>query len=231
MIGTLVNAGAIVAGGFLGTFIKRGIPEPVNQILTQSMGLSILLIGLQMAIQTENVLLVITSLVIGSAIGEVINIEKLLGKFGSWMESLAGKGEGKIARAFVTASLIYCVGAMGIVGSIEDGLKNNHTILYAKAALDGVISVILGSTLGVGVVLSAIPILLYQGSITLLAGTFKLFLTDAIIRELSATGGLLVVGIGANFLGVKNIRVGNMLPAIIIVVALALVIQKLGFAI
>jgi uncharacterized membrane protein YqgA involved in biofilm formation len=229
LIGTMANAGAIVLGGLAGAYLHKSVSPRVSETLTQAMGLAIMLVGLQMALKTESMLLLIVGVIIGSAIGEAVDIERMLGALGAWLESKVGGGEGRIAKAFVTASLIYCVGAMAIVGSIEEGLNQNHTILFAKATLDGVLSLVLSSTMGVGVVFSAIPIILYQGSITLLAEAFKTILTGAVIREMSAAGGLLVVGIGTNLLGVKNVRVGNMLPSIFVVVILALLVQKLGY--
>ncbi len=228
MTGTVTNAVAIVVGGLLGVLLRRGIPDPVKETVIQGLGLSVLLIGLQMALKTENILLVVFSLVLGGVAGQLVDIERRLAALGTRLESRFGGGEGRLSRAFVTASLIYCVGAMAIVGSIEDGLTGNPSILFAKPTLDGVSAVIFGSTMGVGVVFSALPVFLYQGAITLLADTFKNILTDGVIRELSATGGLLILGIGINVLGIREIRVGNLLPSLLVVVLLALAIERYG---
>lgn len=228
MTGTFTNAAAIVLGGLLGVLLRRGIPEPVKETVIQGLGLSVLLIGMQMALKTENILLVVFSLVLGGVAGQLADIEKRLAALGDLLETRFGGGEGRLSRAFITSSLIYCVGAMAIVGSIEDGLNGNPSILFAKSTLDGVSAVIFGSTMGVGVVFSALPVFLYQGSITLLADTFKNILTEGVVRELSATGGLLIVGIGINVLGIREIRVGNLLPSLVVVVLLALATQRWG---
>lgn len=228
MIGTITNAAAIVAGGLAGILLRRGLPDPVKETVMQGLGLSVLLIGIQMSLKTENVLLVVISLVAGGAIGQAIDIEKYLARIGARLEARLGAGEGKMSRAFISATLIYCVGAMAILGSIEDGLNGNPSILFAKATLDGVSAIIFSSTMGFGVILSAVPVFVYQGAITLLADSFKTILTDSVIKELTATGGLLIVGIGINLLGIREIRVGNLLPSLVLVAALALAVQRFG---
>ncbi len=228
MIGTITNAAAIVAGGLVGVLLRRGIPDPVKETVMQGLGLSVLLIGVQMSLKTENILLVLISLVVGGAIGQFIDIEKYLARLGVRLEARFGGGDRKFARAFVSASLIYCVGAMAVVGSIEDGLNGDPSILMAKAALDGVSAVIFSSTMGIGVIFSAAPVFLYQGAITLLADTFKNLLTGDVIKELTATGGLLIVAIAVNLLGIKEIKVGNLLPSLVLVVGLTLAVQRLG---
>lgn len=231
MIGTITNTAAIVAGSLIGVFLRRGIPDPVKETVMQGLGLSVLLIGIQMSLKTENVLLVVISMVVGGAIGQALDIEKFLARLGSRLEVRFGGGEGRLSRAFISASLIYCVGAMAILGSIEDGLNGNPSILFAKSTLDGVSAIIFSSTMGIGVIFSAAPVFIYQGAITLLAETFKGVLTGGVIRELTATGGLLIVGIAVNVLGIREIRVGNLLPALAVVVALALAAERysLGF--
>ncbi len=223
MTGTIVNAAAIVVGGLLGVFLRRGIPEPVKKTVMQGLGLSVLLIGAKMALKTENVILPVISLVAGGALGQAVDIEKRLSALACRLEAGFGGGDGRLSGAFITASLVYCVGAMAIVGSIEDGLNGNPSILFAKSALDGVASVIFGSTLGPGVVFSALPVFLYQGAITLLAGTLKDFLAGEVMSELTATGGLLILGIGINILGLREIKVGNLLPALAVVMVVSLV--------
>ena len=156
----------------------------------------------------------ILCVVAGGIIGEALDIEKALEKMGDWFQSRFAKGESTFAEGFVTASLIYCVGAMAIVGSLDDGLTGNIQTLLAKSILDGVSAIVFASTLGVGVVFSAIPVLFYQGSITLLAGVLKPWLTPEVISQMSTVGSLLIMGIGFNILEIKRIKVGNMLPAI-----------------
>lgn len=213
MVGTFVNAAAIIAGSLMGIFLKKGIPERVKNTVVQGIGLSILLIGLQMGLQTKNVLVVIFSLVLGGLFGELIDIEGFLSRLGKRFELIFRAGGG-FTRAFVSASLIYCVGAMAILGSIEDGLNGNPRILFAKSLLDGTTAIIFSSSMGIGVIFSAVPVFLYQGSITLLAPYLKEFLSASAIAEITAVGGLLILAIGLNILGVKEIKVGNLLPAI-----------------
>ncbi len=213
--GTLVNAGAIIAGGMIGAILGRLVPKRFNEIAMQGIGLAVLLIGLQMAMQSQQVLLLIFSLVLGGIFGELLRLEERLLQVGKSIERLVGGGQSRIARAFVYTTLIYCVGAMAITGSLESGLLGRHQILYAKSALDGISAVIFASTMGVGVAFSALPVLFYQGTIVLMARWASLFLSDTIIVEVSAVGGLLIVGIGLNLLQIKTLKIGNMLPALL----------------
>lgn len=216
MLGTIVNTIAIMVGGTLGIFLKKGIPERYKVTIMQGIGLSALIIGLMGALDTGNMLLMVLSTVIGTIIGEASKIEDKLENLGKWLENKFGNKEGGIVKGFVTASLIYCIGAMAIMGSLESGLTGNHEILFTKSILDGISAVIFGSTLGVGVVLSGIAVFLYQGLITVGASFIKPFLVGEVINEMSAVGGLLIVAISFNILEIKKIRVGNMLPAIFI---------------
>ncbi|AFM43542.1 uncharacterized membrane protein, possible Na+ channel or pump [Desulfosporosinus acidiphilus SJ4] len=195
----------------------------------QGIGLVVLLIGGSMALQTKNTLIIIASLVLGGIVGEWIDIELRLENFGKWLESkFARKGEEtEFTKAFVTASLIYCVGAMAIMGSLESGLKGNHNILFAKAMLDGISAVVFASSMGVGVILSALPVFIYQGAITLGAGLLQGVLSGQVISEMGATGGLLIVGIGLNILEIKQVKVGNLLPGIFIAIPITLLFTKL----
>lgn len=229
MTGTLVNVAAIVLGAAVGTLMKKGIPERFNTTIIQGLALSVAVIGIQMAISTKNILIVILSLVIGGLIGELLSIEERLNAIGEWMESRVGNGHGDFARGFVTASLVYCVGAMAIVGSIQDGLQSNPSTLYVKALLDGVSAVFFASTMGLGVAFSALPVLLYQGSITILAQYIQGFLTQPVITEMTATGGILIMGIGIKILGIKEIKVGNLLPSVVFAVIIAQLFGRFGF--
>ncbi|MEW6727257.1 MAG: DUF554 domain-containing protein [Bacillota bacterium] len=230
MTGTVVNVAAICIGSILGLVIKRGIPERVSETVMQGLALAVILIGLQMAFQTRNPLIVIGSLALGGLVGAAIDIEGKLDRLGRWLESkVGGNGHGEIGRAFVAASLIFCVGAMAIMGSIEDGLTGEAKTLFAKSMLDGIASIIFASTMGIGVIFSAIPVLLYQGSITLAAGAVSPYLSPWVVAELTATGGLIIVGIGVTILNVNGfrVRVGNLLPAIFIAAAVTMVLENL----
>ncbi len=216
MLGNFANAFAIIIGSFIGVFLKDRFKESYKDIIMSSIGLAVLVIGISGAIKTENMLLVVISLVIGSILGEWFKIENKLENIGKFIEGKVGSGTSNISNGFVTASLIYCVGAMAIVGALESGLTGNNQTLFVKAILDGVTSIIFSSTLGIGVAFSSISVLVYQGLITLTANTMKIFLTDPVITEMSAVGGVLIMGIGVNLLGLKKIKIGNMLPAIFI---------------
>lgn len=214
MKGTIVNAAAVLIGSVGGLVLKKGIPTKFQQTIMQGLGLAVGLIGLQMAFKTQNILIVIISLIIGALIGEAIDIDKWLSRIGDWLTTKMGSQHGNAGQGFVTASLVYCVGAMAVVGSIQDGLTGDASTLYAKSMLDGISSVIFASTMGIGVALSSISILLYQGTITLLAGVFSAILSDSVIKEMTAVGGLLIVGISMLMLEIKPVKVANLLPAI-----------------
>lgn len=218
MKGTLVNAAAVLVGSGLGLALKQGIPEKYHNTLIHGMALSVGVIGLQMALKTQNVLIVILGIAVGAIVGEALNIDAGLNKVGSWLGNKLSNsdesGKSNIGRGFVTASLVYCIGAMAVVGSIQDGLTGDTRILYAKSLLDGIISIVFTSSMGVGVAFSSVSILIYQGLITLLAGFFSTVLSDRVVTELTATGGILIVGVSILMLELKNIKLANLLPAI-----------------
>jgi len=226
MTGTIVNAAAIGAGTVIGLLLKKGIPENIKTTVMQGIGLAVLLVGGQMALQGTHILVVIVSLTLGGICGELLKIEFRLEQVGLFIERRIGGNGGNVANAFVTSSLIFCVGAMAVVGSIEDGLTGNAGTLYAKAMLDGVSSIFFASTMGVGVLFSGLSVLLYQGAITLLATSIKDILNSFVVCQLTSTGGLLIIGVAVNILGIKKISVGNLLPAILIVILLAYYVDK-----
>lgn len=216
MLGTIVNSLAIIGGSLLGFILKGGIPERVNDTIMKGLALCIMVIGISGAIKSENMILIICSIVIGALIGELIDIDKGLKKFGDSIEAkLQGKG-GRVSEGFVTASLVYCVGAMAILGSLDSGLKGDYKILFTKAMLDGISAIMFTSTLGIGVALSAISVFVYQGTITLAASALQGILVGTVITELSAVGSLLIMGLAFNMLGLTKIKVANLLPAILI---------------
>ncbi len=217
MIGTLVNVSAIVLGTALGLLLKQGIPEKMQKLITQGIGLCVVVIGISSAIKTEMPLLFIFSLAIGSIAGNLIGIEDKLEALGQRAQARFDKGDSStFSEGFVTASLLFCVGAMAVVGSIESGLSQNHQLLFIKSVLDGFAALILATRFGIGVGLAALPVLLYQGAIALSAAWVAPFLTEQVMGELSAVGGALILGIGINVLEIKKIHVGDMLPAILI---------------
>lgn len=217
LLGTLVNGAAIVAGALLGAVLQK-IPEKMKVTIMQGLGLSAFVIGASMAFKAgDDLIWVILSIVIGAVIGELLKIEQGLESVGKYAESKLKKlGQGNVAEAFVFATLIYCVGAMAIIGALDSGLKNNHSVLFTKSILDGFSAIIFTSTMGLGVILSAVPVVLYQGAIALSAGWLRDILQEPVINVMSATGGILIMGIALNILEIKRINVGNLLPSILV---------------
>lgn len=222
MTGTLVNSGAVVAGSLLGVAAGRRISERFKSILMQALGLSVLLIGLQMAVPAKRPLLAIGSLLVGGITGEAVAVEHWLTQLGAWLQERLRSRSGTFVQGFVSASLLYCTGAMMVVGSIQDGTIGDPNTLYVKALLDGVASVALASSLGVGVAFSAASVLVAQGTITLLAEHLLFLQRPEVLDAVTATGGLLIVGIGLNMLGVGKLRTGNLMPAVLYAIAGAL---------
>jgi len=216
VLGTIVNTIAIIAGSLIGLVFRGGIPEKYNETVMHGIGLAVILIGITGALKTDQLLIVIISLALGSVIGEFLKIEIRLERLGEWLGGLFKKTGDGFASGFVTASLVFCVGAMAIVGSLESGLSGNHQTLYAKSVLDGISSIIFASSLGIGVLFSSISVLVYQGLITVTASFVKQLLQPDVVNQMSSVGGLLIMAIGFNLLGIKKLKVGNMLPAIFI---------------
>lgn len=225
MLSTIVNVIAIITGSILGILIKKGIKEEYKNTIMDGIGLAVVIIGIMGAIESQNIMLVIASIVVGSIIGEALKIEKRLDNLGNRLQNKFGGEDSNFSKGFVTASLVYCVGAMAIVGSLEAGIQGNHETLFAKSILDGISSIIFASTLGIGVAFASIPVLIYQGGITLLANLVKDLLTPEVINEMSAVGSILIMAIGINILEIRKIKVGNMLPAIFIPIIYYIVIN------
>ena len=216
MLGTMVNTLSIVVGSLIGLFFKGSIPDTYSKTIMHGIGLVVILIGLKTALQTDAILIVIISLAMGSLLGEWLRIEDRLDQFGNWIGRRLAKDSEGISKGFVSASLLYCVGAMAIIGSMESGLTGNHQTLYAKSILDGIGSILFASTLGIGVIFSAVSVFVYQGILTLTASSIKPFLRPEVVSQMSAVGGLLIVAIGIGLLEIKKLRIGNMLPGIFI---------------
>lgn len=217
--GTVVNIAAVIIGGLVGCWVGNFLTERTRNTLMAGLGLAVLLVGIQLALQSQQILVVIGSLILGGLLGELLGIEKRLEAFGLGLQKRFSN-KGPLAEGFVTASLLYCVGAMAIMGALQDGLGGKPTILYAKAMLDGVASVALASTLGIGVLLSVGPLLLYQGGITLAAEMSQAILTEPVITEMNAVGGLLIVAISVDLMGIKRLPVGNLLPGVFVCIGL-----------
>lgn len=223
LFGTLINGAFIIIGSTLGLFFTK-IPEKYKETVMQGIGLAVILIGLQMAFTTESILIVLISLLSGALIGEFLNIEEWLNRLGMWIGSkfTTKTNSNTVSQAFVTATLMYTIGAMAVIGALDSGVRGDHEVLITKAILDGFTSLVLTTTLGYGVLLSFIPVVLYQGTIALLATQIENWIPkeilNGLITELTAVGGLLIVAIGLNVLKLMNIRIGNLLPSIVTVV-------------
>ncbi|MDR1127229.1 MAG: DUF554 domain-containing protein [Treponema sp.] len=228
MLGTIVNALVVVVCSLTGCFLIRGIPNRFEDLIKKAIGLSNVYLGIRGALDSENMLLLIMSMVFGAVIGELIDIDKWMNSLGLWAEKKlkmnkganADEGVGKQKRSFsqgfISASILFCAGSMSIVGSMQSGLQGNHEILFAKSVMDGTMSLVFGASLGIGVVFSSLSVLVYQGAIALASQAIRDYLTPEIIREMSAVGSLVIAGIGFNFLTVKPIKVANLIPAMFI---------------
>lgn len=227
MLGTIVNSAAIIAGAVIGLLLKKGLPERLSDAMMKGMGLCTLFLGISGSLEGENSLILIISMVIGIVIGEGIDLEDKLNRLGKWVEkkiqAIAGekaKGKVSIAEGFVSASLLFCVGAMAVLGSLQSGLLGNHEILFNKAILDFVIAIVFATTLGIGVALSAVSVFVYQGAITLLAQWMAPLLTDSVVQEMTCVGNVIIIGLGLNMMGATKLRVMNFVPAVFLPIVL-----------
>ncbi len=236
MTGTIINVAAVILGSLVGLLVGNRIPEKTRQTLISVMGLYTLAYGVFIFTKTQNMLIPLLSLVMGTIIGELLKIEEGLNSLGEriqrklaiWNPNLTGESQ-KFVTGFVSASLLFCIGPMAILGSIQDGISGDFQMLAIKSLLDGIGSIAFASTLGVGVMFSAVVILVYQGAISLLSGWIGQGFGDAAVAEMTATGGVILVGIGiSNLLQIKKIRTGSFLPAIFIAVLIVLLLNALG---
>lgn len=219
LTGALVNGGAIIVGGLLGTFGGKLMPGKMRQTVLGATALVSMGIGISGAIGSSNQLIPILSLVIGAVIGELLHIENGVTRAGDWLQKRFGKS-GSITEGFVTGSLVFAAGAMAVMGALESGLKNDHTILMTKSVIDMAGSVAFAGSLGIGVAFSALSILVLEGTVALLASLLTGVLTEAVITEISVTGSLLIIGIGLNVLGLTKLRIMNMAPALLLPILL-----------
>ena len=222
MIGTIVNTLAAVVGGLLGSLLKKGIPERFADLVQKGLALCVLYIGVKGSLAGANTLVTILSLVLGAILGELINIDGGIERLGAWAQAKLSKGGSRLGEGFVTASLLFCVGSMSVVGSLQSGLTGNHETIFTKSMLDFVSAIILASSLGLGVCLSGAFVLVYQGAIVLLARWAAPILSDYVVAEMSCAGSLLIVALGLNMLGVTKLKVGNLLPAMFLPIILCL---------
>lgn len=227
MLGTVVNTAAVLAGGCIGLLLKKGLPERISDAIMGGVGLVVLYIGISGTLNGQNVLVAVLSIVVGGALGAWIDIDRGLNRLGERAQAALARGDGKaggsaFAQGFVSASLLFCVGAMAVVGSLQSGLTGDHSTLFAKSLIDGISAMVFASAMGAGVLLSAVAVLLYQGAITLLASFLSPVLSDAVVAEMTCVGSLLIVGIGLNLLGVTRLKLANYLPAVFLPMLLTL---------
>ncbi len=223
MIGTLVNSGTILAGSLIGVSLGKRLPENIKRIMMQALGLSVIVVGLQMALSGTVLIAMIGCVLAGAIMGEAIDIEKGVARMGEWLKARFRSNSSTFVEGFVTASVLYLTGAMVIIGSIRDGTVGDPSVLYVKSLLDGVASIAFASSLGIGVAFSALAVFVVQGTITLLAGKL-LFLQDPnVLNAITSSGGILILGIGVNILDVTKIRIGNFVPAVFLAIIWALI--------
>ncbi|MFE4133421.1 DUF554 domain-containing protein [Peribacillus sp. YIM B13482] len=220
LLGALVNGACILIGSILGRFLQH-IPEKIKETVMSGIGLAVMVLGLQMGLKSDQFLIVILSIVGGAVLGEWMNLEARLNSLGNWIERRMKAKEGiSISQGFVTATLIFGIGAMAIIGAMDSGIRNDHDVLITKAIIDGFTALVLASTLGIGVLFSAFPVILYEGLIAIFSRQINTLiptaLMDSFILEMTATGGVMILAIGLNIIGVTKIRVANLLPGIII---------------
>jgi uncharacterized membrane protein YqgA involved in biofilm formation len=228
LIGTLLNVATVLIGGGLGTVLGQRLPEKMRQTVMHGLGLVTLAVGLRMALTTANILIVMGSILLGGILGEWWRIEDGLQALGDRLQRRVQSGTGStLAQGFVTASLIFCVGPMTVLGSIRDGMVGDYSLLAIKSLLDGFASLALASSLGIGVLFSAVTVLIFQGGIALLARLAQFGMTEPMITEMSATGGVIIIGIGLILLDLKRIRVGSFLPGIFIAPLIVAVLTAL----
>ena len=220
MIGTLVNAGTVIAGGTVGLLLKKNMPERITTIYFQAIGLFTMAIGISMVYKMQHILIVVSSMAIGSLLGEWWNLEGATEKLSDYFKRRLHIGSDKFSEGLTTSFLLFCIGSMTILGAIQEGTGGSSDLLMTKSLMDGFSAILLASAFGAGVVVSAIPLLLFQGGITLLAMYAGSLFTPSIIQGLTSVGGILLIGLGINILEIKKLRIMNMLPALIIVVIL-----------
>jgi uncharacterized protein len=234
MTGTIINILAVLIGGGLGTFVGGRLPARVQETVVWTLGLFTIGLGVKLTLESQNVLITVGSALIGALLGEWWNLDSLLRRLGAWLEgrfahSSSNEAAARFIKGFVSASLIFCIGPLAILGSIQDGLTGNYQLLAVKSLLDGFAALAFSASLGVGVLFSAVVILVYQGGLSLLAAQAQALLTTPMINEMTAVGGLLIMAIGfGSLLELRPIRVANYLPALVIAPLIVAVLHAFG---
>lgn len=232
MLGVIVNMLAAIVGGTLGTLFKKGIPEKITNSIMIAVGLCVVYIGIDGALKGENTLVLIISMLLGTAIGSLIDIDDKINRLGKWVENKFNKGEKKvsIAEGFVTATLLFCVGSMTVVGSLNAGLLGDNQMLYTKSLLDLISGTMIAASCGIGVIFSAIPILIFQGGIVLLAELLSGVLTTPAINEMTCVGSVIIIALGLNLVGISKFKVANFMPAIVLAPLVCMLFEILPFS-
>lgn len=222
MLGTIVNCITIIIGSCIGLILKKGFPSRIGNSIIYGIALCVMFIGIDGAFEGENILISIISIAVGAVIGELIDLDGKLNALGVKIQNKFKNknGNDKIAEGFVTATLLFCIGAMSIVGSIKSGMSGDHEMLFAKSLMDGICSAVLASSMGIGVILSTVVVFLYQGLITVSANFVSVFLTETVIAEMTAVGSLIIIGLSLNMLGITKLKLMNYIPAIFIPIIL-----------
>ncbi|MDR1809552.1 MAG: DUF554 domain-containing protein [Prevotella sp.] len=227
MTGTFVNTGAVIVGSVAGLLIHSRLPKRLVDIVFQGIGLFTVTIGISMSLKSDNMLLLVVSIVLGAIIGQAIDLDKYLRHFSGYLQRKYAKSDAvatesnRFTEGFITASMLFCVGSMSILGAIEDGMGKTPDLLYTKSLMDGISSIALSSSFGVCIAFSSIPLFLYQGGLTLFAGFIMQYMSEPMRNDMTAVGGILLIGLGINILKIKEISIINMLPSLIIVVILS----------
>jgi hypothetical protein len=216
-VGSLVNAATVIAGSALGLLVRQRLPERIKAIIFQAVGLATLLLGVTMGLKVTDFLILIFSLILGGILGELLHLDDRMQAMGDWLKERVHSQNTAFTEGLITAFLIFCVGSMTFVGALNEGLTGDRTLILTKAILDGFTSIVLASVYGVGVLFSVIPLFLVQSSLTLLAFQFQSVFSDVLIDQLTAVGGVLIIGIGLNLLEVKKINTMNLLPGLLVV--------------
>jgi len=230
MIATVINAAAIILGSIVGLFIRKGIKDEYRKVVFTAAGMTSLVIGVQMALKTTHILAFALALMIGGLAGTVLDVEGGIERLGERLKKrFASKSEGAFAAGFLNGSVLFCTGAMAILGSFRAGTEGDYSLIFTKSVLDGFVSIIFASAMGIGVAFSALSVFVYQGLLTLLSVYIKPYVSELMLAELTATGGALIIMIGLGLLDIKGFKTGNFLPAILVIVLLVLVMPLLSF--
>lgn len=229
MIGTLINVSTVIAGTAIGMLLKSKLPDKLIKTVFQAIGLFTLALGVMMSLKINNFLVVVFSLVLGAIIGELIDLEESMTKFSDSLKKKVKVGGERFSEGLLTAFLLFCMGSMTILGAFDEGMKGDTTLLITKSVMDGFAAIALSSALGIGVGFSIVPLLIYQGGLTIFAGYLGEFFSETMINEMTAVGGILLIGLGINILEIKKMKIFNILPALLLVVFFTWLKQYFNF--